>query len=57
MMTIKTETNEIEKLVETELKMPKLLIGHGLPMNAIEQNGFTQTLQKFGQSLMQALEA
>lgn len=56
-MTIKTETNEIEKLVETELKMPKLFIGHGSPMNAIEQNGFTQTLQKFGQSLMQALEA
>lgn len=52
-MTIKTETNEIEKLVETELKMPKLCSGHGSPMNAIEQNGFTQTLQKFGQSLMQ----
>lgn len=52
MVTIKTWANEIEKLTETELKMPALFIGHGSPMNAIEQNDFTQTLQNLGQSLI-----
>lgn len=55
-MTIKTETNKIEKLVETEPKMPTFYWKQ-FTLNAIKQNGFTQTLQKFGQSLMQALEA
>jgi len=50
--TIKTWVNEIEKLTETEIKMPALFIGHGSPMNAIEQNDFTQTLQNLGQSLI-----
>ena len=50
--TIKTWVNEIEKLAETEIKMPALFIGHGSPMNAIEQNDFTQTLQNLGQSLI-----
>jgi len=52
MVTIKTWASEIEKLAETELKMAALFIGHGSPMNAIEQNDFTQTLQNLGQSLI-----
>ena len=52
MVTIKTWANEIEKLTETGLKMPAIFIGHGSPMNAIEQNDFTQTLQNLGQSLI-----
>lgn len=31
--------------------MPALFIGHGSPMNAIEQNSYTKSLQKLGQSL------
>ena len=50
--TIKTWANKIEKLADTEIKMPALFIGHGSPMNAIEQNDFTQTLQNLGQSLI-----
>jgi len=50
--TIKTWANEIEKLAEPAFKMPALFIGHGSPMNAIEQNDFTKTLQKLGQSLI-----
>lgn len=32
-------------------KMPVLFIGHGSPMNAIEKNDFTQTLNKLGGTL------
>ncbi|MCF8244276.1 MAG: 4,5-DOPA dioxygenase extradiol [Saprospiraceae bacterium] len=32
-------------------RMPVLFIGHGSPMNAIEDNNFTQTLTKLGQRL------
>ena len=32
-------------------KMPTLFIGHGSPMNAIEDNDFTQSLQKLGSLL------
>ncbi|WP_417335883.1 4,5-DOPA dioxygenase extradiol [Halobacteriovorax marinus] len=32
-------------------KMPTLFIGHGSPMNAIENNDFTQSLQRLGKSL------
>ena len=31
--------------------MPVLFVGHGSPMNAIEQNAFTETLQKLGPRL------
>jgi len=34
------------------MKTPALFIAHGSPMNAIEQNDFTLTLQKLGQSLV-----
>ena len=35
----------------TEQKMPVMFVGHGNPMNAIEQNAFTETWQKLGQAL------
>lgn len=39
------------KVKECSGKMPTLFLGHGSPMNAIEQNEFTQTLQKLGLNL------
>ncbi|WP_245849655.1 4,5-DOPA-extradiol-dioxygenase [Hymenobacter crusticola] len=32
-------------------KMPVLFVGHGSPMNALEDNSFTQTLQNLGQQI------
>ncbi len=32
-------------------KMPALFLGHGSPMNAIEDNDFTESLQRLGRSL------
>ena len=32
-------------------RMPSIFIGHGSPMNAIRENGFTRHLQAWGQSL------
>lgn len=32
-------------------KMPSLFLGHGSPMNAIQDNDFTQSLQRLGNSL------
>ena len=31
--------------------MPSIFVGHGSPMNALENNGFTQTLHKWGQTI------
>jgi 4,5-DOPA dioxygenase extradiol len=33
------------------MRMPVLFVGHGSPMNAIEENAFTQTLRKLSQTL------
>ncbi len=35
----------------TTTRMPSLFIGHGSPMNAIQDNSFTQTLTSLGQKL------
>ncbi len=40
-----------ENLKEQDEKMPVLFIGHGSPMNAIEQNEFTKTWQSLGKEL------
>src|SRR3546814_404263 len=32
-------------------KMPALFIGHGNPMNTLEQNGYTEAWQAFGRHL------
>jgi hypothetical protein len=37
-----------ESLPNTE-RMPVLFVGHGSPMNALEDNVFTQTLKKLGE--------
>lgn len=36
----------------TEITMPVIFFGHGSPMNAIENNLYTQTLRTYGQSLV-----
>jgi len=51
MVTINTWANEISKLTVESKKMPALFIGHGSPMNAIENNDFTKTLNKLGQNI------
>jgi len=51
MVTINTWANEISKLTEESKKMPALFIGHGSPMNAIENNDFTKTLNKLGKNI------
>jgi len=51
MTTINSWAKEISKLSEVAQKMPVLFIGHGSPMNAIETNEFTSTLQSVGKSL------
>ncbi|MES2560801.1 MAG: 4,5-DOPA dioxygenase extradiol [Bacteroidota bacterium] len=47
---LKTFGNELLSDKNTS-RMPALFIGHGSPMNAIEQNAYTQSLNKLGQSL------
>jgi len=32
-------------------RMPSIFVGHGSPMNAVQDNGFTRTLQKWGRQL------
>ena len=34
------------------MKMPVIFVGHGSPMNAIENNEFTKTLEELGRSLV-----
>lgn len=38
--------NELKNLAENGQKMPVLFIGHGSPMNAVEENDFTRGWQK-----------
>ena len=32
-------------------RMPSIFVGHGSPMNALESNAFTATLQKWGKDI------
>jgi 4,5-DOPA dioxygenase extradiol len=41
----------ISQLQKSNYKMPALFIGHGSPMNAIEENEFTKTLLRLGAEL------
>jgi 4,5-DOPA dioxygenase extradiol len=43
----------MESLPETETKMPVLFIGHGSPMNGIEDNSFTQYWKKLATEIEQ----
>ena len=43
--------NWTNELSEVELKLPVLFIGHGSPMNGIENNEFSRTWAKFGKEI------
>jgi 4,5-DOPA dioxygenase extradiol len=43
----------MESLPETETKMPVLFVGHGSPMNGIEDNSFTQYWKKLASEIEQ----
>ena len=50
-----TSLKDLEKLSNTfslsESKMPVLFVGHGNPMNAIEENEFSKKWQAVGKEL------
>jgi 4,5-DOPA dioxygenase extradiol len=51
-MNLQDKTNLNETLFEeTGAKMPVLFIGHGSPMNALENNEFSQSWRELGQNL------
>lgn len=50
-MTLKDLNRMTSTLSSTE-KMPVLFLGHGSPMNAIEENEFVSTFRKLGQQLV-----
>lgn len=45
------EINQILTFGENTPRMPVLFVGHGSPMNAIEENEFVETWRKLGQTL------
>jgi 4,5-DOPA dioxygenase extradiol len=45
------EINQLLQSGENTAKMPVLFVGHGSPMNAIENNEFTKTWEDLGKSL------
>lgn len=50
-MSLHTFKNWADDLREEDEKMPVLFIGHGSPMNGIEDNEFSQTWKNFGQEI------
>ncbi len=48
---IKAFYNQVKDMPDEEIKMPVLFIGHGSPMNAVENNSFTEALRKAGSKL------
>lgn len=51
MATLSSLKSIADSLPETGQKMPVLFVGHGSPMNAIENNEFTQKWQKIAKSI------
>jgi 4,5-DOPA dioxygenase extradiol len=51
MNTLKDLKNLSDKLSSQETKTPLLFIGHGSPMNGIEENQFSATWEKLGREL------
>jgi 4,5-DOPA dioxygenase extradiol len=51
MSTLSSFRNFTSQLSEQEFKMPVLFVGHGSPMNAIEDNEFSQRWQAMGKEL------
>jgi len=50
-MTTLSALANIGSSLQSSARMPVLFIGHGSPMNAIEDNSFSQTWRKMGKSL------
>ncbi len=50
-MTTLSALANIGSSLKSSARMPALFIGHGSPMNAIEDNSFSQTWRKMGKSL------
>lgn len=50
-MALHTFKNWTDSLIETDEKHPVLFIGHGSPMNGIEDNEFSQTWAKMGREI------
>ncbi len=46
-----SEINQLMTFGENTLRMPVLFVGHGSPMNAIEENEFVQAWQNLGKTL------
>jgi 4,5-DOPA dioxygenase extradiol len=51
MSTLSAFKRFTDNLSEQDVKMPVLFVGHGSPMNAIEDNEFSQRWRKMGQEL------
>jgi 4,5-DOPA dioxygenase extradiol len=45
------EVNNLQEFANSEVKMPVLFIGHGSPMNAIEDNEFSEAWIELGKTL------
>lgn len=50
-MSLNPLYNWSKELKESETKLPVLFIGHGSPMNGIEDNEFSKTWSKFGKEI------
>lgn len=50
-MSLHNFKNWTDNLVQDDIKMPVLFIGHGSPMNGIEDNEFSQTWARFGKEI------
>jgi 4,5-DOPA dioxygenase extradiol len=53
MTTLQSLKSLADDLTEQDLTMPLLFVGHGSPMNAIEDNEFSQRWYKMGQEIPQ----
>ncbi len=53
MMSNQNFYNWTKELTETDTLMPVLFVGHGSPMNAIEDNEFSQRWRKIGEEIPQ----
>ena len=51
MATLQPFCNWSQSLLEEDEKLPVLFIGHGSPMNGIEDNEFSNTWKKFGKEI------
>ena len=50
-LSLKTFASSIKDTKDSEKKMPALFLGHGSPMNTIEDNAFTRAIRKLGEEI------